>query len=220
MIRVLVADDQPLVRDGLTAIIGADPELEVVGEAATGREAVRLARQLRPDVIVMDVRMPDLDGIEATRQLARGPESGARILVLTTYDVDAYVYEALRAGASGFLLKDAPRYQLLAAIRTVASGETLLAPAVTRRLVERHLQRPGPNATAGALADLTDRERQILELVARGLSNAEIAERLVLGESTVKTHVGRIFSKLGLRDRAQAVIVAYESGLVEPGAER
>ncbi|MGH2427508.1 MAG: response regulator, partial [Candidatus Limnocylindria bacterium] len=187
---------------------------------ASGREAVRLARQLRPDVIVMDVRMPDLDGIDATRELTRRPDIGARILVLTTYDVDAYVYEALRAGASGFLLKDAPRYQLLAAIRTVAAGETLLAPAVTRRLVERHLKRPALDATADDLADLTDRERQILEFVARGLSNAEIAERLVLGESTVKTHVGRIFSKLALRDRAQAVIVAYESGLIEPGAER
>jgi DNA-binding NarL/FixJ family response regulator len=216
MIRVLIADDQPLVRDGLTAIIGADPELEVVAEASTGREALRLARELRPDVVVMDVRMPDLDGIEATRELFRGPDVRARVLVLTTYDVDAYVLEALRAGASGFLLKDAPRYQLLAAIRTVAAGDTLLAPTVTRRLVEAHLRRPSPDAEA-QLAELTEREREILGLVGRGLSNAEIAGRLVLGESTVKTHVGRIFTKLGLRDRAQAVIAAYESGLIEPG---
>ena len=216
MIRVLIADDQPLVRDGLAAIIGADPELELVGEAENGREAARLARELAPDVVVMDIRMPELDGIEATRAIHRAPGIRTRILMLTTYDVDAYVYEALREGASGFLLKDAPRHQLLSAIRTIAAGETLLAPAVTRRLVERHLRRPEASAS-GALGELTPREREILALVGRGLSNREIAEKLQVGESTVKTHVGRIFDKLDLRDRAQAVVLAYETGLVEPG---
>lgn len=217
MIRVLVADDQPLVRDGLAAIIGADGGLQLVGEAANGREAVALSRQHRPDVVVMDVRMPEMDGIEATRAILRAPGTHPRILVLTTYDIDDYVYEALRSGASGFLLKDAPRHQLLSAIRTVAAGDTLLAPAVTRRLVERHLRQPDRSA-AEALEDLTTREREILALVGRGLSNAEIAERLTLGESTVKTHIGRVFDKLDLRDRAQAVVVAYETGLVTPGA--
>jgi DNA-binding NarL/FixJ family response regulator len=216
MIRVLVADDQPLVRDGLAAIIGADPELELVGQAQNGREAAALARELRPDVIVMDIRMPELDGIEATRAILRAPGAHPRILVLTTYDVDAYVYEALRAGASGFLLKDAPRHQLLSAIRTIAAGETLLAPAVTRRLVERHLRRSEVSAS-DALAELTPREREILALVGQGLSNREIAGGLGVGESTVKTHVGRIFDKLDLRDRAQAVVLAYETGLLEPG---
>ena len=219
MIRVLIADDQPLVRDGLAAIIGADPELEVVGEATNGRQAVRLVQQLQPDVVLMDVRMPELDGIEATRAIVRGASASVRILVLTTYDVDAYVYEALRAGASGFLLKDAPRHQLLSGIRAVAAGDTLLAPAVTRRLVEQHLRRPAATETDAILAELTQREREILELVGRGLSNAEIAERLTLGESTVKTHVGRVFSKLSLRDRAQAVVLSYESGLIEPSGD-
>jgi DNA-binding NarL/FixJ family response regulator len=219
MIRVLIADDQPLVRDGLAAIIGADPELEVVGEATNGRQAVRLVQQLQPDVVLMDVRMPELDGIGATRAIVRGASASVRILVLTTYDVDAYVYEALRAGASGFLLKDAPRHQLLSGIRAVAAGDTLLAPAVTRRLVEQHLRRPAATETDAILAELTQREREILELVGRGLSNAEIAERLTLGESTVKTHVGRVFSKLSLRDRAQAVVLSYESGLIEPSGD-
>ena len=218
MIRVLVADDQPLVRDGLAAIIGADPELELVGDAATGREAVARSRELHPDVVLMDIRMPEMDGIEATRAILRAPGTRARILVLTTYDVDDYVYEALRSGASGFLLKDAPRHQLLSAIRTVADGDTLLAPAITRRLVERHLREPEPSASE-ALGQLTARETEVFVLVGRGLSNAEIAERLTLGESTVKTHVGRVFDKLGLRDRAQAVVVAYETGLVTPGVE-
>ena len=216
MIRVLVADDQPLVRDGLAAIIGADDELELVGSAANGREAIALSRELRPDMVVMDVRMPEMDGIEATRAILRAPGPSPRILVLTTYDVDDYVYEALRAGASGFMLKDAPRHQLLSAIRTVAAGDTLLAPAVTRRLVERHLHQPDRSAS-GILDELTAREREVLELVGRGLSNTEIADRLTLGESTVKTHIGRVFDKLDLRDRAQAVVLAYETGLVTPG---
>ena len=216
MIRVLVADDQPLVRDGLAAIIGADDELELVGEAANGREAVKLTSELRPDVVVMDVRMPEMDGIEATRAILRAPGNSSRILVLTTYDVDDHVYEALRSGASGFLLKDAPRHQLLSAIRTVAAGDTLLAPAVTRRLVERHLRRPDPSAS-DILAGLTAREREILGLMGRGLPNAEIAGELMVGESTVKTHIGRVFGKLDLRDRAQAVVLAYETGLVMPG---
>ena len=220
MIRVLVADDQPLVRDGLAAIIGSDADLELVGEAATGREAVARCRELRPDVVVMDIRMPEMDGIEATRAILRVPGvPRARVLVLTTFDVDDYVYEALRAGASGFLLKDAPRHQLLSAIRTVASGDTLLAPAVTRRLVERHLRQPDPSAS-DALEELTAREREVLVLVGNGLSNAEIADRLALGESTVKTHIGRVFDKLGLRDRAQAVVLAYETGLVTPGEQQ
>ena len=216
MIRVLIVDDQPLVRDGLAAIIGSDEELEIVGEAANGREAVALNGRLRPDVVVMDIRMPEMDGIQATRAILRAPGSHPKILVLTTYDIDEYVYEALRAGAGGFILKDAPRHQLLSAIRTVATGDTLLAPAVTRRLVERQLHRADP-AAAARIGHLTAREREILVLVGRGLSNAEIADRLTLGESTVKTHLGRVFEKLDLRDRAQAVVVAYESGLVTPG---
>jgi DNA-binding NarL/FixJ family response regulator len=216
VIRVLVADDQPLVRDGLAAIIGADPELELVGQAQNGREAAALARRLSPDVVVMDIRMPELDGIEATRAILRAPGARPRILVLTTYDVDAYVYEALRAGASGFMLKDAPRHQLLSAIRTIAAGETLLAPVVTRRLVERHLSRPDRSGFE-ALKELTPREREILALVGRGLSNREIAAEAQVAESTVKTHVGRVFDKLGVRDRAQAVVLAYETGLVQPG---
>ena len=216
MIRVLVADDQPLVRDGLAAIIAADAELELVGEAATGREAVARSRELQPDVVVMDIRMPEMDGIDATRAILRAPGARPRILVLTTYDVDDYVYEALRSGASGFLLKDAPRHQLLSAIRTVAAGDTLLAPPITRRLVERHLREPDPSASDG-VAQLTAREREVFVLLGRGLSNAEIADRLTLGESTVKTHIGRVFDKLGVRDRAQAVVLAYETGLVMPG---
>ena len=218
MIRVLVVDDQPLVRDGLAAIIGADDELLLVGEAATGREAVARCRDVHPDVVLMDIRMPEMDGIEATRAILRAPGTHPRVLVLTTYDVDDYVYEALRSGASGFLLKDAPRHQLLSAIRTVAAGDTLLAPAITRRLVERHLRQPDPSASKG-LAELTAREAEVLALVGKGLSNAEIADRLALGESTVKTHIGRIFDKLDLRDRAQAVVVAYETGIVMPGEQ-
>jgi DNA-binding NarL/FixJ family response regulator len=216
MIRVLLADDQELVRSGFRLILELADGIEVVGEAADGREALRLAKELRPDVILMDVRMPDLDGIEATRRLRRsGVES--RVLVLTTFDLDEYVWSARRAGASGFLLKDAPREQLVTAVRIVARGEALLAPAITQRLIERFVVRPRPQEAAPALADLSPRELEVLRLVARGLSNAEIARELVVGEATVKTHVARVLRKLELRDRVQAVVLAYESGLVEPG---
>lgn len=217
MIRVLLADDQELVRSGFRLILELADGIEVVGEAADGREAVRLAKDIQPDVVLMDVRMPELDGIEATRQLRRSGVE-ARVLVLTTFDLDDYVYAALRSGASGFLLKDAPREQLVTAVRTVARGEALLAPAVTQRLIERFVARPAPAEAAPALAELSARELDVLRLLARGLSNAEIASELIVGEATVKTHVARILRKLGLRDRVQAVVFAYESGLVERGA--
>jgi DNA-binding NarL/FixJ family response regulator len=216
MIRVLLADDQELVRSGFRLILELAEGIEVVAEAVDGREALELARELKPDVVLMDVRMPELDGIEATRRIRQaGLET--RVLVLTTFDLDEYVYAAVRAGASGFLLKDAPREQLITAVRTVARGEALLAPAVTQRLIERFLARPPAEETAPALADLSPRELGVLRLVARGLSNAEIAGALVVGEATVKTHVARILRKLGVRDRVQAVVFAYESGLVQPG---
>ncbi len=216
MIRVLLADDQELVRSGFRLILELVDGIEVVGEAPDGREAVRLAKELQPDVVLMDVRMPGLDGIEATRRL-RQAGVDARVLVLTTFDLDEYVYGAMRAGASGFLLKDAPREQLVTAVRTVARGEALLAPAVTKRLIERFVDRPAPVETAPALAELSARELEVLRLVARGLSNAEIANELIIGEATVKTHVARVLRKLGIRDRVQAVVLAYESGVVEPG---
>ena len=216
MIRVLLADDQELVRSGFRLILDLADGVEVVGEAADGKEAVRLAKELQPDVVLMDVRMPELDGIEATRRL-RQAGVDARVLVLTTFDLDEYVYAAVRAGASGFLLKDAPRDQLVTAVRTVARGEALLAPAITQRLIERFVARP-PLDEAPGLAELSPREREVLRLVAKGLSNAEIAAELFLGEATVKTHVARILSKLDVRDRVQAVVYAYETGLVEPGA--
>jgi len=216
MIRVLLADDQSLVRTGFRMILKAEPGMEVVGEAGDGTEAVALARELDPDVVLMDIRMPDVDGIEATRRiLARGAD-GPAVLVLTTFDLDAYVYEALRAGASGFLLKDAPEDQLVAGIRIVADGGSLFAPAVTRRLIERFTtveERPDPPS----LAELTIREVEVLGLVARGLSNAEIADELVVSQHTVKTHVASLLRKLDLRDRVQAVVLAYEAGLVRPG---
>ena len=219
MIRLLIADDHELMRGGLRAMLGAQDDMEIVGEAADGGEAVEQALALRPDVVIMDIRMPRVDGIEAARRLAaHGP--GARVLVLTTFDLDEYVWEALRAGAAGFMLKDAPPRQLAEAVRTVATGETLLAPAITKRLVERYVRVPPPGSAAGRerLRDLTEREREVLGLIARGLSNAEIASQLFLSEATVKTHVTRILSKLDLRDRVQAVVLAYETGLVEPGA--
>jgi DNA-binding NarL/FixJ family response regulator len=219
VITILVADDHHLARSGLRAMLAAHDDLDVVGEAEDGATAVEQALQLRPDVVVMDIRMPRLDGIEATRRLRAQPGS-PQVLVMTTFDLDEYVYEALRAGASGFMLKDAPPSQLAEAVRTVAAGETLLAPAVTKRLVERFVRRPAPGAAEQErLAELTGREHEVLRLIARGLSNGEIAARLYLSEATVKTHVTRILAKLDLRDRVQAVVFAYEIGLVEPGEE-
>ena len=217
-IRLLIADDHHLVRSGLRGMLDVHDDLEVVGEAADGLTALAASEELAPDLVVMDIRMPRLDGIEATRRLRSRPD-GPRVLVLTTFDLDEYVFEAIRAGAGGFMLKDAPPTQLAEAVRTVATGDTLLAPAVTRRLVERFVNRPGPTAAQEqALERLTEREREVLLLVARGLSNAELAAHLFLSEATVKTHVTRLLTKLGLRDRVQAVVFAYETGLVEPGA--
>ena len=219
-IRVLIADDQPLMRTGFRMILDAEPGLEVVGEAADGAEAVRLAAGARADVVLMDVRMPGMDGIEATRRLAGdGVQDPVRVLILTTFDLDEYVLSALRAGASGFLLKDVPPEDLVDAIKVVAAGDALLAPSVTRRLLDRFAASlPDPAAARPAALDsLTARELQVLGLVARGMSNAEIAEHLVVSETTVKTHVGRLLFKLDLRDRVQAVVLAYETGIVRPG---
>jgi len=219
MIKILIADDQAMVRQGFGALLSAQPDLVVVGDAADGAEAIAQARRLDPDVVLMDVRMPVLDGLEATRRLLSDRSSdGPRVLILTTFDLDDYVYEALRAGASGFLLKDAPAADLVHAVRVVAAGEALLAPTVTRRLIAEfaarpHTDRPRPTA----LNALTPRETEVLRLIARGRSNQEIAADLVVAEQTVKTHIGRILGKLGLRDRAQAVVFAYESGLVAVG---
>lgn len=214
MIRVLVVDDQALVRSGFRMILDERPDLELVGEAADGEEGLRLARELDPDVILMDVRMPNLDGVEATRRLV---EAGtrARILVLRTFDLHEYVYAAIRAGESGFLLKDVQPAELVDAIRVVAAGNSLFGPSATQRLLERFGEAPAP-AKARSLDALTDREREILELIARGLSNAELAQRLYLSETTVKTHVSAVLRKLGVRDRVQAAIAAYEAGLVRP----
>ena len=215
-IRVLIADDQELVRTGFRVILNAEPDLDVVGEARDGRQAVEAARKLGPEVVLMDIRMPNLDGIEATRRIAAGTGS-PRVLILTTFDLDQYVYEALRAGASGFLLKDAAADELLQAIRVIAAGDALLAPSITRRLIEDYARRPAPRRQPDALADLTARELDVMRLLARGMSNTDIARQLFLGDATAKTHVARIFSKLSLHDRAQAVVLAYETGLVQPG---
>jgi DNA-binding NarL/FixJ family response regulator len=214
-IRVLIVDDQAMVRVGFRMIVASEPGMEVAGEAADGDEVLELARRTRPDVVLMDVRMPRLDGIEATRRL-QAAGSSARVLMLTTFDLDEYVFGALRAGASGFLLKDAPPEELLQAVRIVAAGEALLAPAVTRRVVEAFASRSAPTRPP-ALDRLTERELEVLRLLARGRSNAEIAAELVVGDTTAKTHVAHVLGKLGLRDRVQAVVLAYESGLVEPG---
>jgi DNA-binding NarL/FixJ family response regulator len=219
MIRVLLADDQALVRGGFRSILEGQPDMEVVGEAADGSEAVELALAVRPDVVVMDIRMPRLDGIAATRLLLGRHASPSRVLMLTTFNQEAYVYDALRAGASGFLLKSAPPRELAGAIRTVAAGDALLAPEITRAMIEDYVQRPRPGAaTPAVLTVLTPRELEVLSLIARGRSNTEIAAELFLSEPTVKTHVSRILAKLGLRDRVHAVVLAYECGLVRPGA--
>jgi DNA-binding NarL/FixJ family response regulator len=219
-IGILIVDDQPLLRTGFRMILEAEPDLRIVGEAGDGRAAVEAARRLRPDVVLMDIRMPVMDGVEATRQLAGpGVSAPVRVLILTTFELDEYIVEALRGGASGFLLKDVPPDELVAAIRTIADGGALLAPSVTRRLLDTFAHRlPSTDATArAATADLTEREREVLGLIAAGKSNAEIADELVVSETTVKTHVSRVLMKLDLRDRVQAVVYAYESGLVRPG---
>jgi DNA-binding NarL/FixJ family response regulator len=220
MTAVLIADDQALVRVGLGKILESEPDMEVVGEAGDGEDAIAAARTLRPDVVLMDIRMPVLDGIEATRRIVAA-RPGTRVLILTTFGLDGYVFDALRAGASGFMLKDAPPEEIAAAVRIVARGEALLAPAVTRAVVEefaRHTPVPAAPAPPPALAELTPREREVLDLLARGLSNTEICERLVISEATTKTHVARILQKLDLRDRVQVVIYAYENRLVAPGS--
>jgi DNA-binding NarL/FixJ family response regulator len=217
MIRVLIADDQALVRGGFRLILQAQPDMEVVGEAEDGRLALQLARELRPDVVLMDIRMPELDGIEATRRLGDSPDA-PRVLMLTTFDMNEYVYEAMKSGASGFLLKDVRPEQLADAVRTVAAGDALLAPSITRRLIEEHVRRPPPGqGRPPELAELTERELEVLQLIAKGLSNTEIGGQLFVAEATVKTHVTRILAKLQLRDRVQAVVLAYESGLVQAG---
>jgi DNA-binding NarL/FixJ family response regulator len=221
-VRVVIADDQQLIRTGFRMILAAEPDIEVAGEATTGAEAVALTRELHPDVVLMDIRMPDLDGLEAARRILAdgvGGDEPPRILMLTTFDRDEYVYEALRAGASGFLLKDTPPEQLVDAIRVVAAGEALLSPSVTRRVIAEFVKGSGPKPQAQfpRLEDLTAREAEVHGLIARGLSNAEIAKTLFVSETTVKTHVARILMKLGLRDRVQAVVLAYEAGIVTPG---
>ncbi|WP_329464366.1 response regulator transcription factor [Streptomyces sp. NBC_01431] len=219
-IRVLIVDDQMMVREGFSVLLGAQPDIEVVGEAVDGREAVAQVQALRPDVVLMDIRMPGMNGIEATREIVAAGDA-SKVLVLTTFDLDEYVYQALRAGASGFLLKDASARQLAEGVRVVASGEALLAPSVTRRLINEFARVvPAPRAGApapGQVDELTDRETEVLVLIAQGLSNQEIADRLVVAESTIKTHVSRVLVKLGLRDRTQAAVYAYETRLVTPG---
>ena len=217
-VRVVIADDQQLVRAGFRMILGTQPGIEVTGEAADGNQAIDLAAALNPDVVLMDIRMPGIDGIEATRRILAGaPDPAPRILMLTTFDLDEYVYDALRAGASGFLLKDVPPHQLAAAVQTVADGDALLSPSITRRLIEEFADRRTARETARDLDGLSPRELEVFRLLARGLSNREIADHLIVGDTTVKTHVARILAKLGVRDRVQAVVLAYETGVIVPG---
>jgi DNA-binding NarL/FixJ family response regulator len=216
-IRVVIADDQQLIRDGFVMILAAEPDIEVVGQASTGSEAVSISRELQPDVVLMDIRMPELDGIEATRRiLAHQPNT--RVLILTTFDLDEYVYDALRSGASGFLLKDAPKHQLIAGIRTVSDGDALLAPSITHRLVEEFARARTPLTPPPGFDELSPRELEVFRLLASGMTNAEIANQLIVGETTVKSHVTRILMKLAVRDRVQLVVLAYETGLVKPGS--
>ncbi len=218
-IRVLIADDQALVRSGLALVLGTEPDMQVAGEAADGREALARCRQLQPDIALLDIRMPGLDGLEVARRLIRD-QPAIRIAMLTTFDLDSYLYEALKIGVSGFFLKDDPPEQITAGIRAVVAGAALLSPSLTQRVVSRYVRCPAPDAVATELEQLTARELDVLSLIARGLTNTEIASQLVLAETTVKTHIGHIFGKLGLRDRAQAVVLAYEKGLVSPGEHR
>ena len=218
-IRVGVVDDQALVRTGFTMILEVEPDIDVVFDAGNGRDAVELTRRHRPDVVLMDIRMPELDGIESTRLITAAERHAPRILILTTFDLDEYVYDAIRAGASGFLLKDTPADELVAAVRVLADGDALLAPSVTRRLIEQFAAGSAGVVSAPGLDDLTERETEVLKLLARGLSHGELAARLFVGETTVKTHVSRVLMKLDVRDRVQAVVVAYDSGLVRPGGD-
>jgi DNA-binding NarL/FixJ family response regulator len=217
-IRVVIADDQQLIRDGFRMILGSEPDIEVVGEATNGREAVAITSELAADVVLMDIRMPELDGIEATRRIvARARDDHPSVLILTTFDLDEYVYDALLAGASGFLLKDVPKHQLIAGVRTVGAGDALLSPSITRRLIAEFAVTRAPVDAPPGLDQLTPRELEVFLLLATGLNNAEIAQRLIVGETTIKTHVTRILMKLGVRDRVQAVVLAYETGLITPG---
>ncbi len=218
-ITVAIVDDQALMRDGFAMILGAQPDIEVVGDAENGRLGVELCQRTCPDVVLMDIRMPVLDGIESTRLIAADERCATKVLVLTTFDLDEYVYGAMRAGASGYLLKDTPAKELVAAVRVIAAGDALLSPSVTKRLIEEFAAQPEPHAVTAALpGDLTDRELEALQLLAQGHSNREIAEAMYIGEATAKTHVSRLLAKLGVRDRVQAVVLAYETGVVRPGA--
>jgi DNA-binding NarL/FixJ family response regulator len=217
-VRVVIADDQQLIRDAFRMILAAEDDIEVVGEASTGSEAVAITRELEPDVVLMDIRMPELDGIEATRRiLARRPRPATRVLILTTFDLDEYVYDALRSGASGFLLKDVPKHQLIAGIRTISDGDALLAPSITHRLIEEFATARTPITPPPGFDELSRRELEVFRLLATGMTNGEIASHLILGETTIKSHVTRILMKLGVRDRVQAVVLAYETGIVKPG---
>jgi DNA-binding NarL/FixJ family response regulator len=217
-VRVVIADDQELVRTGFRVILDSESGIEVVGEVGDGKQAVEISHRLAPDVVLMDIRMPVLDGLEATRRVVTDPDAAPRVLILTTFDLDEYVYEALRSGASGFLLKDGPAEQLISAVRVVARGDALLAPRITRRLISEFASRPHSATRSERLKVLTERELEVLKLIARGLSNTEIAGELYVAETTVRTHVGRVLTKLGLRDRTQAVVLAYETGLIQPNA--